>query len=248
MKAMIFAAGLGTRLRPLTDNMPKALVKVGGIPMLGRVIHRLKDAGVDEFVVNVHHYPEQITQYLRDNDNFGVTIHISDERDKLLDTGGGILNARKWLDGETPFIVHNADIFTDFDIAAMIREHSERNSDVTLLMKERKTSRYLIFDCRNRMTGWKNETTGELRHPDDVKISDDSRKLAFGGVHIINPTIFPYLEEYGKRNDIFSITPFYTEYCDKLHIDAYIPSESYNWVDIGKLESLKIAENIASGS
>ena len=146
MKAMIFAAGLGTRLRPLTDHMPKALVPVAGKPMLERVILRLKEAGFNEIMVNIHHFGEQIIDFLRAHDNFGTEIHISDERGMLLDTGGGIKKARPFLDGQEPFLVHNADILTDIDLAGLYRHHLESDAESTLLVSERKTSRYLLFD------------------------------------------------------------------------------------------------------
>ena len=142
MKAMIFAAGLGTRLRPLTDHMPKALVPVAGKPMLERVILRLKEAGFNEITVNIHHFGEQIIDFLRAHDNFGTEIHISDERGMLLDTGGGIKKARPFLDGQEPFLVHNADILTDIDLAGLYRHHLESDAESTLLVSERKTSRY----------------------------------------------------------------------------------------------------------
>ncbi len=247
MKAMIFAAGLGTRLRPLTDYTPKALVKLGGIPMIERVILKLKDAGVSEMVVNVHHFASQVTDFLEMNGNFGIMIHISDESDKLLDTGGGILQARRWLDGSEPFIVHNADIYTDFDISAMAAVHSESGADVTLLVAHRDTSRYLLFDSGLRMKGWKNVRTGEVRSPFGALPGSGLRPLAFGGVHIVNPAIFPLLEKYAADDDKFSITPFYTDSCSQLDIRGYIPAGSYNWVDIGRIESLKAAESIVAG-
>ena len=156
---MIFAAGLGTRLRPLTDNKPKALVEVAGKPMLERVILRLKRSGVDEIVVNVHHFGQQIIDFLYANDNFGVTIHVSDEREELLDTGGGILKARKWLDGGEPVIVHNADILTDFDLDEMMCQHVASEAVATLLVAERDTARYFVFNDAMRLQGWTNIKT-----------------------------------------------------------------------------------------
>jgi NDP-sugar pyrophosphorylase family protein len=126
MKAMIFAAGLGTRLRPLTNDRPKALVEVGGVAMLERVINRLKSHGITEIVINIHHFGEKIIEFVKQNNDFGITIHISDERDLLLDTGGGILKAQQWLDGEEPIIIHNADILTDFDLHKMVKQHIEK--------------------------------------------------------------------------------------------------------------------------
>ena len=163
MKAMIFAAGLGTRLRPLTDNMPKALVPVAGKPMLERVILRLKEAGFNEITVNIHHFGEQIIDFLRAHDNFGTEIHISDERGMLLDTGGGIKKARPFLDGQEPFLVHNADILTDIDLAGLYRHHLESDAESTLLVSERKTSRYLLFDDDYHLHGWINKSTGEVK-------------------------------------------------------------------------------------
>lgn len=242
MKAMIFAAGLGTRLRPLTDNCPKALISVGGVPMLQRIILRLKSYGVTEMVINVHHFSRMITDFLKNNHNFGVTIHISDESDLLLDTGGGILKARRWLDGDEPFIVHNADIFTDFDISKMMNKHSSTNADVTLLVDHRDTSRYLLFKD-GRMVGWENTKTGEILSPWETSIYQSASPLAFGGVHIINPVIFKFLEKENK--EVFSITPFYVDYCKQLNIQGFTPECHYNWVDIGKPESLSVAQSIA---
>ena len=133
MKAIVFAAGLGTRLYPLTESIPKALVEVGGKPMLLRVLEKLRDAGIHEIVINVHHFPDMIIDYLRSNDGFGLKIMISDERGHLLDTGGGILAARNYLDDGEPFIAHNADILTDFNLSEMITRHNESGADVTLL-------------------------------------------------------------------------------------------------------------------
>lgn len=243
MKALIFAAGLGTRLRPLTDNCPKALIEVGGVPMLQRVILKLKSAGVSEIVVNVHHLADKIVNFLKENDNFGMDIHISDESDLLLDTGGGILKARKWLDGDEPFIVHNADIFTDFDICKMMMTHDDSGADVSLLVDHRVTSRYLLFKD-DRMVGWENVKSGEIRSPWNLSDYQDVTPMAFGGVHIINPVIFKYLEQ--EKVKVFSITPFYTQHCKELKILGFTPNTHYDWVDIGRPESLAIAQNIAS--
>ena len=239
---MIFAAGLGTRLKPFTDRHPKALAEVGGTPMLGLVISKLKHAGITQMVVNVHHFAGQIVDYLKANDNFGVTIDISDESDLLLDTGGGILAARRWLDGGEPFIVHNADILTDFDIVAMADAHSRDKADVSLLTASRKTSRYLLFDGERDLRGWENISTGELR-PASLTSADGLDPLAFGGVHVISPRVFDALEGYARDNfgatkHPFSITPFYVDMCDTLKIKSYQPAESYRWHDIGKPESL----------
>ena len=168
MKAMIFAAGLGTRLRPLTDHTPKALVPIAGKTMLERVILRLKDAGFNDITINIHHFGEQIIEFLRTHNDFGATIHISDERDRLLDTGGGIKKARPFLDGNEPFLVHNADIICDVDLAELYRHHRESNAEATLLVSERQTSRYLLLDDDNLLHGWINKSTGETKPEDFV--------------------------------------------------------------------------------
>lgn len=241
MKAMVFAAGLGTRLRPFTLEHPKALVPVGGVPMLQRVIEKLRVAGVTEMVVNVHHFAGQIEQFLRDNDNFGITIHVSDERRLLLDTGGGILKARQWLDGNEPFIVHNADILADFDIRDMVDAHKSSGADVTLLTADRVTSRYLCFDRDNRMCGWLNLKTGQVR-PDGL-IPEEMSCLAFGGVHVISPAVFERLAAY-TTDDAFSIIPFYADSCRDIMIKSYIMPASCRWFDVGKPETLGQANQI----
>lgn len=245
MKALIFAAGLGTRLGAITRTMPKALVEVGGEPMLKRVIIKLKDAGISEMVVNIHHHADTIRDYLAVNHNFGANISISDESESLLDTGGGLLKAKELLGTDSPILLHNSDILTDFDIREMIETHLGSESDVTLLVAERQTTRYLLFDESMRMRGWTDLRTGEIRSPWTADDIADCHKLAFGGVHIVNPAIFKPLESF-SREPKFSITPFYTASCRDLRISGFKPERPYNWIDIGKPESLKAAQNIAS--
>jgi len=144
MKALIFAAGLGTRLRPLTDDRPKAMVDIAGKPMLQHVIERVAAAGFDDITINIHHYGQMIIDFLESHNNFGLNIHISDERGLLLDTGGGILKARQWLDGDEPFLVHNTDIISTLDLQAFYRQHMENDALATLLVKERPTQRYFL--------------------------------------------------------------------------------------------------------
>ena len=241
MKAMIFAAGLGTRLRPLTNDRPKALVEVGGTAMLERVINRLKSHGINEIVINIHHFGEKIIDFVKQNNNFGITIHISDERDLLLDTGGGILKAQQWLDGNEPIIIHNADILTDLDLREMRQQHIESGADATILVANRNTARYFLFDNDNNLKGWTNISTGEIKPKTLTEISQLTQ-LAFGGVHIISPSIFNTLEHYSSEPK-FSITPFYIDNCNSLKIKGYQPKESYQWFDIGKPETLTLAEN-----
>lgn len=247
MKAMIFAAGLGTRLRPLTDNMPKALVPVGGVPMLERVMRRLIDAGFDDVTVNVHHFAPMVVDFLRAHDWFGITVHVSDESGMLLDTGGGILHARQWLDGCEPFMVHNADILTDLDLRAMYDAHVASGNAATLLVGERETSRYLLADPSGCLRGWTNLSTGEVR---PVGLAYDPaihRKVAFGGVHVISPAIFDPLAAFSADSAKFSIIPFYLSVCDVLTIGTYAPSAPYAWHDIGKPQSLAAAEEAVKG-
>ena len=240
MKAMIFAAGLGTRLRPLTNDRPKALVEVGGVAMLERVITRLKSHGITEIVINIYHFGEKIIEFIKENNNFGITIHISDERDLLLDTGGGILKAQQWLDGNEPIIIHNADILTDFDLHKMVEQHINSNADATLLVADRKTARYFYIGENNRLNGWTNISTGEVKPADYIALNTDKLR-AFGGVHIVSPSIFSELQNYSIEPK-FSITPFYIDRCKDLKIMGYTPNEKYQWHDIGKIESIAIAE------
>lgn len=241
MKAMIFAAGLGTRLRPLTNDRPKALVEVAGVTMLQRVIQRLQKVGVDELVINIHHFGDKVIEFLSCHKNFGLTIHISDERqwsNQPLETGGGILKARQWLDDGEPFFVHNADILTDLDLRTFYHFHCERDALATLLVKERETQRYLLFDNNHRLRAWTNIATGEVK-PLGIEIDVTSqRKLAFGGVHVISPAIFPLLEAFADNMMAFGIIPFYIDVCQRQRIYGYEPTENYHWFDVGKPETL----------
>lgn len=236
MKAMIFAAGLGTRLRPLTDRMPKALVPVGGVPALQRVIESVAAAGINDVVINVHHFSQMIRDFLAAHHNFGIDIRVSDESDQLLDTGGGLLKALP-LTGDEPVLLHNADIATDLDLGEMVRAFDRDCCDALLLTADRQSSRKLLFDDSGMMRGWKNIGTGETR-PDGI---DDSclHPLAFGGIHIMSPSLFPALERYGRSHGpVFSITPFYISACGGAAIRSYTPAERYRWFDIGRPASL----------
>lgn len=238
MKALIFAAGLGTRLKPLTDTMPKALVPVCGQPLLHHVIGKLTAAGADDIVVNVHHFPDMIAGYLASHD-FGARISISDERDFLRETGGGIRYAEPLLKGSGSFLVHNVDIISNLDIPSMMsRVHGD--SLATLVVSERKTSRYLLFDEEMRMVGWTNVSTGEVRSPYRGLDVSRCRKLAFSGIHCISDEIF---EEFRKRkvSDRFSITDFYIDVCADCRITGYVP-ENFRMIDVGKLDTLAAAE------
>lgn len=240
MKAIVFAAGLGTRLRPFTLEHPKALVEVNGKPMLQRVVERLRDAGIREIVVNVHHFADQIIEFIRYHDGFGCDIAISDERQLLLDTGGGIANAAPLLAGEEPFIAYNADILSDFDIAGMIAAHKLTGADVTLLTSGRSSSRQLYFDGDNRLVGWQNLKTGECR-PASFSPDGDCHGASFNGVHIINGKALQMMRQHAAAEPVFSITPFYVDNIDKLDIRSYSPEKPYQWYDIGRNETLAAA-------
>lgn len=247
MRAMIFAAGLGTRLRPLTNDRPKALVEVAGVTMLERVIKNIASAGFSDIVVNVHHFGDKIIDFLSRNDNFGLNIKVSDERGELLDTGGGILKARPLLDDGEPFLVHNADILTDLDMRAFYDYHVKNKVLSSILVKERVTQRYLMFDDEMRLHGWINKATGETR-PSSIPVASSAlRTLAFGGIHVISPEIFPLLQAYSNGVTKFSIIPFYIDNCSSRLIKGYIPDYDYSWLDVGKLETLKEANELYAG-
>lgn len=234
MKALIFAAGMGTRLRPLTDRMPKALVPVAGVPLLQRVILKLKDAGFDEMVINIHHLGQQIIDFLQANGNFGLDIHISDERSLLLDTGGGILHARPFLDGDEPFLVHNADILTDADLNALIDAHQSSGAEATLLVGQRTTSRYLLFDDSLRLHGWTNKKTGEIR---PAGLTGTYQELAFAGIHLLSPAIFRLMDDPLWQGRPFSIIDFYLHICPHVHVSG-CPIQATHWFDTGTPETL----------
>lgn len=236
MKALIFAAGLGSRLRPLTDKIPKALIPIGGKPMLEHVILKLKHSGFTEIVVNIHHHGQQIIDYLENMDNFGIRIHISDERDCLLDTGGGIKHARKFLDGNEPFLVHNADILSDVDLKQLYEQ--QHGSMATLLVSQRESSRCLFFDKENRLHGWQNRETGEVKSPYPDFSPGMYNRYAFSGIHVISPEIFEWMDEWEGK---FSIIDFYLSICAKANIQAY-PLKSLQLLDIGKPETVIKAE------
>ncbi len=244
MKAMVFAAGLGTRLRPLTAHCPKALVEVGGVPMLERVILRLKHAGFDRIVVNVHHFPDMIIDFLKSRDNYGIEIEVSDERDGLLDTGGALVKARALLGDDEPVLVHNADILTDIDLGIMMKTHIEKKAAATLLVAHRTTSRYLLFDKAADLHGWMNVKSGETI-PEGIE-PDKYGRLAFGGVHVISPQLLDRMVGYRPKG-AFPIMPFYLSVCHEEKINGYIPSDEYHWFDIGKPDTLAAAESYLAG-
>lgn len=228
---MIFAAGLGTRLRPLTDRMPKALVPVGGQPLLWHIIMKLRQAGFQRLVVNVHHFAEQIIDYLSANDNFGLDIRISDESGGLLETGGGIRKALPLFDSTSPILIHNVDILSNLNLTEVYEKAATSNADALLVVSQRQTKRYLLFDDDMLLRGWTNIETGE------VKGRLAERQLAFSGIHVLRPTVAPLLADWPER---FPIMDFYLKTCGRQPIGGYEAHE-LKLLDVGKLDTLDIA-------
>lgn len=237
MKAMIFAAGLGTRLKPLTDSIPKAMVTISGKPLLQHTIEKLKSSGFDEIIINVHHFPEQIIDFLKANNNFGIRIEISDERDLLLDTGGGLKKTQWFFDDGKPFLVHNVDILSNIDLKMLYNDHLRTGAMATLSVSQRDTLRYFLFDEDLQLRGWRNVKTGEVK-PQTLKKPELFNKLAFSGIQILSPEVFKLM---GNSDDVFSLTNFYVENCRNANIRAFIP-ENYRMIDVGKLNTLYEAE------
>ena len=237
MKALIFAAGLGTRLKPLTDTMPKALVPIDGKPLLEHVILKLKAAGFNQLIINVHHFPDQIIEFLKSKNNFDLRIEISDERDKLLDTGGGVKKAKWFFDDGKPFLVHNVDILSNIDLQSLYQQHLETSPLATLVVSERDTFRYFLFDEEARLKGWINEKTGEVR-PDHLTHTELYNKLAFSGIQVLSPDVYKLMDHFP---DHFSIVDFYLRNAAQQKIKAYVP-HALKMIDVGKLNVLTEAE------
>lgn len=227
MKAFIFAAGLGTRLRPLTLDRPKALVEVAGKTMLERTFTTLKEAGFSDFVVNVHHFADQITDYLAANDNFGCNVAISDERELLRDTGGAVKAARQLL-GDEPFLIHNVDIISNLDIRGFVSSGLD-GALAKLVVSERQSSRKLLFDGSDCLCGWLNISNGEVRGPAAETPEMVRSILAFSGIHMISPEVFGLMETWPEK---FSIIDFYHSACTNHRILATVPS-SFCLQDMG---------------
>ncbi len=259
MRALIFAAGLGTRLKPITDTMPKALVPVCSKPLLGHLIEKLNGNGFREVVINLHHFPQQIRNYVEKNNNFGINVSFSDESDLLRETGGGIRHAAPLLNDGEPFLVHNVDIISNLNLEEFYEAHMAASISVdtplaTLLVSERETSRYFLFDRENNLVGWMNKLSGEVKSPFEELRREPSegfnheeflkkfalRKLAFAGVHIISPEIFRLMQEMPEK---FPIVDFYLKMADKYVIKGYV-QPGLEMVDVGKLDSLDKAEEL----
>lgn len=238
MRAMIFAAGLGTRLRPLTDTLPKALVPVGGEPLLHRLLVKLRAAGCTHAVVNVHHHAAQVIEFLAGHD-YNMRMDISDESNMLLDTGGGLRHAAPFFHGDEPILVHNVDILSNLPLDSFYASFNPNNM-AQVVVSKRTTSRYLLFDNNGRLAGWHNIKTGETR-PAGIDTSA-LHPYAFSGIHIVSPRIFTLMADYPDK---FSIIDFYLNTIHAEQIAAYIPKE-FAMLDVGKTDTLAAADNFVA--
>jgi len=246
MKAMILAAGLGTRLKPFTDSHPKALAVINGKTLLQRNIEYLAGFGIKDLIVNVHHFAGQVKKTIAKNDGFGSDITISDESNAILETGGGLKKA-EWFfsDSNLPFVVINVDVLTDMDLGEMIEQHTKLQPLATLAVTSRKTSRYFLFDEMPNLCGWKNEKTGEQKISREAAIFTQK---AFSGIHVISPEIFSLIKTSSLppgAKDKFSMVDVYLEFAKTHTITAFDHSNT-KFVDVGKPESIAKAEKIFS--
>jgi len=235
MKAIIFAAGNGTRLKPLTNNKPKALVEVNSVPLLEIVIQKLILSGVTEIIINVHYLANQIIEFLESKNNFGINIKISDETKKLLDTGGGLKKASWFFNSNEPFIVYNTDVINNIDLKQMMEFHISNKAIATLAVRKRISSRYFLFNDNNELCGWKNNASNK-----EILIKQSTKfiELGFSGIHIINPRIFKFM----PSKDRFSIVEIYLELAKKYKIKGFEHNLSF-WFDIGNLRKLNEADS-----
>ena len=239
MRAMILAAGLGTRLRPLTNDRPKALVEIGGRTLLEITLTRLASFGVREVIVNVHHFADLVIQYLKTNDNFGLQVEISRE-ELLLDTGGGLKKA-SWFflqdpnRLDEPFLLHNVDVVSTIDFQRLLKFHCENRALTTLVVQERESSRYLLFDEQDRLCG---RQIGRDQEPELVRATPNPQALAFSGIHMISPRLLAKMTEEG----VFSIIATYLRLAGQGEKILAFRADEYYWRDLGKLEDLRQAE------
>lgn len=237
MKAMIFAAGLGTRLFPITKDKPKALAPLQNTTLLAYNLEFLAKQGVSEFIINTHHFSEKISEYLEANNNFGLNIKISHE-EILLDTAGGLANARKYFGKNEDILLYNVDVISNIDISKLLAFHNKHKASATLAIRNRETSRYFLFNKNKELKGWINKNTDEVKSCED-NISDFN-EFAFSGIHIINTDFIKDIKE-----EKLSITPFYLQQACENTIIGYEHNNDY-WFDCGKIETLKQAEEFIS--
>jgi NDP-sugar pyrophosphorylase family protein len=233
LKALILAAGLGTRLMPITADIPKALVSINGVTLLELAIRKLAREGFGDIIVNVHHHAGLVMEFLNRHQFRGVNISVSDESSQLLDTGGAILKARWFLDGNEPFLVYNVDVISDLSLKALLSEHTTRGGLATLSVIDRQTRRYFLFDDKLKLMGWTDSSTGEIRWAGDPV--PDAMSLAFSGIHMINPEIFRLIEEKGR----FSIIDTFLRLAKTNSIYGYV-QPGQNWFDLGKPDQLAV--------
>jgi NDP-sugar pyrophosphorylase family protein len=233
MKAMILAAGLGTRLMPLTRNTPKALVRINGIPLLELALKKLVREGFDEIIVNVHHFAGEVINYLSEAEIGEAIIGISDESGQLLDTGGGILNASWFLEGDEPFLVYNVDVVSDIDLGRMFARHRQTAALATLAVRSRPSGRYLLFDGHHRLCGWEDAQNQQIRWAGQP--AGGFQRMAFSGIHVISPEIFPLFTESGT----FSIIETYLRLAGEHLIAGFYHTDDSAWFDAGKPDQLE---------
>jgi len=236
MKAIILAAGLGSRLKNITSNKPKALVEVNGKTMLELVIQNLKKQGVTDFLINIHHFGESIIEFLAINNNFGTNITISDERNQLLDTGGAILKAQNFILGNEPVLVHNVDIISDVNITDLLNYHKKNGSIATLCVRKRDSSRGLLFSKNMHLVGWTNIAKNEFKWVN--KVYNNYSLFAFSGIYMISPRFVEEIKQSGK----FSIIDTWLKVAKNNFISGFIDS-SNTWHDLGTIEKINQAEN-----
>ena len=238
---MIFAAGLGTRLKPLTDTMPKALVPVAGKPLLQHTLEKLRSAGIRDVVINVHHFADMIEEWVRQHP-MDMTIRFSDERSQLLETGGGVKHAVPLLRDDTDgFLIHNVDILSNAPLQDLATYGMGKAA--ALMVSQRKTSRYLLFDNDMRLVGWTNIQTGQVKSPYPQLDAKSCRMYAFAGIHFMNPSLFRYFPQWPDK---FSIIDFYLSLCAAEPIYGFVP-ENLRLMDVGKLDTLAEAEQFLLG-
>ena len=240
---LIFAAGLGTRLKPLTDTMPKALVPLAGKTLLQWQVEKLRDAGITDIIVNVHHFPDMIIDTIRANQGWNCNIAVSDEREMLLDTGGGlkkIKNEKLKIINE-PILACNVDILSNIDLRALISAY-ERTGVSQVVVSKRETQRYLCFDEKDRLCGWTNIKTGEVRPNNGTWKIEDAQLLAFSGMQILSPDVLAMLDT--MKEDKFSLIDFYLSICGKAELKAFVPND-YRMMDVGKIDQIEEAEIFA---
>ncbi len=228
--AFIPSAGLGTRLYPLTKNTPKALAKIGGKPLLEHQLLKLKKNGVEKVVVNVHHFAEQIISFLEEHQNFGLDIRISDEREALLNTGGGLKKALSLFTEKRPVLVHNVDVFSDLEICSLLNYHQEKEALATLVVRERNSSRYLLFDEQKQLCGWENVKTSEQKIARETAVQN---RYAFSGIQVVAPEILDKITERGA----FSVIDLYLRLAQQEKICGFVDTKS-QWKDLGKYAEL----------